>query len=141
MKKAILCVIALCICLCMLFSGCQDTNSARTKKIAENVSLESTIVEFAEATFEKNINDTDGTPYVTVGWLFHNIAGRTVSARIDVKFYDVNNILLYNDTKYINNMPADFTERSLQEFNKVSLRGKSAAMVDHVIISVNEREM
>ena len=138
MKKGVFCVVTVFICLCILFSGCQDTSSVKTKQIPENVSLESTIVEFADATFEKNTNESDGTQYVTVGWLFHNIADRMISARIDVKFYDVNDILMYNNTKYINNIPADFTERMLQESNKVSYRGKSAALVDHVVISVSE---
>lgn len=138
MKKGVFCVVTVFICLCILFSGCQDTSSVKTKQIPENVSLESTIVEFADVTFEKNTNESDGTQYVTVGWLFHNIAGRMISARIDVKFYDENDILMYNNTKYINNIPADFTERMLQESNKVSYRGKSAALVDHVVISVSE---
>lgn len=138
MKKVILCVATVFICLCILLSGCQDTSSVKTKQIPENVSLESTIVEFADVTFEKNINDSDGTQYVTVGWLFHNIAGRMISARIDVKFYDENDILMYNNTKYINNMPVDFTERLMQESNKVVYRGKNAALIDHVSISVSE---
>lgn len=138
MKKIILCVATVFICLSILLSGCQDTSSVKTKQIPENVSLESTIVEFADVTFEKNINDSDGTQYVTVGWLFHNIAGRMISARIDVKFYDENDILMYNNTKYINNMPVDFTERLMQESNKVVYRGKNAALIDHVSISVSE---
>lgn len=138
MKKVILCVATVFICLSILLSGCQDTSSVKTKQIPENVSLESTIVEFADVTFEKNINDSDGTQYVTVGWLFHNIAGRMISARIDVKFYDENDILMYNNTKYINNMPVDFTERLMQESNKVVYRGKNAALIDHVSISVSE---
>lgn len=138
MKKVILCVATVFICLSILLSGCQDTSSVKTKQIPENVSLESTIVEFADMTFEKNINDSDGTQYVTVGWLFHNIAGRMISARIDVKFYDENDILMYNNTKYINNMPVDFTERLMQESNKVVYRGKNAALIDHVSISVSE---
>ncbi len=138
MKKVILCVATVFICLSILLSGCQDTSSVKTKQIPENVSLESTIVEFADVTFEKNINDSDGTQYVTVGWLFHNIAGRMISARIDIKFYDENDILMYNNTKYLNNMPVDFTERLMQESNKVSYRGKNAALVDHVSISASE---
>lgn len=138
MKKVVLGVVTVFVFLAVLFSGCQDTNSVKTKQIPENVSLEATIVEFANVTFDRNLNDTDGTQYVTVGWLLHNIAGRVISARIDVKFYDENDLMLYNATKYINNMPIDFTERMLQDSNKVSYRGKNAALVDHVIISVSE---
>lgn len=138
LKKVMVGVGMVIFCLCVFLSGCQDTSSVKTKQIPENVSLESTIVEFANVTFEKNLNDTDGTQYVTIGWLFHNIAGRMISARIDVKFYDENDILLSNATKYINNMPVDFTERMMQNSNKVSYRGRNADMVDHVVISVNE---
>lgn len=138
MKKIVIGVVTVFIGLGVVLSGCQDTSSIKTKQIQENVSLVATIVEFANVTFDKNLNDTDGTQYATVGWLFHNIAGRMISARIDVKFYDENDLLLYNATKYINNMPIDFTERMMQDSNKVSYRGKNAAMVDHVVISVSE---
>lgn len=138
MKKVVLGVVTVFVFLGVLLSGCQDTSSVKTKQIPENVSLDATIVEFANVTFDKNLNDTDGTQYVTVGWLLHNIAGRMISARIDVKFFDESDLLLYNATKYINNMPIDFTERMMQDSNKVSYRGKNAALVDHVIISVSE---
>lgn len=138
MKKIVIGVVTVFICLGVVLSGCQDTSSVKTKQSQENVSLVATIVEFANVTFDKNLNDTDGTQYATVGWLFHNIAGRMISARIDVRFYDENDLLLYNATKYINNMPIDFTERMMQDSNKVSYRGKNAAMVDHVVISVSE---
>lgn len=138
MKKIVIGVVTVFICLGVVLSGCQDTSSVKTKQSQENVSLVATIVEFANVTFDKNLNDTDGTQYATVGWLFHNIAGRMISARIDVRFYDENDLLLYNATKYINNIPIDFTERMMQDSNKVSYRGKNAAMVDHVVISVSE---
>ena len=92
MKKGLLAVLVVVICASATLSGCQDTSSIKTQKKPLNVSLDSTIVEFANVSFEKNINKSGGIESVTVGWLFHNIAGKLISAKIDVKFFDKNNI-------------------------------------------------
>jgi hypothetical protein len=89
-------------------------------------------------TYEENSNKSGSIESVTVGWLFHNIAGKQISAKIDVKFYDKNNLFLYNSTKYIRNMPVGYTEQSFQLANKVTYEGAGAAFVDHVVISVTE---
>jgi hypothetical protein len=138
MKKALLIVIAVVICISSALSGCQDTSSVKTKGRPQNVYLDSTIVELANVTYEEDINKSGGIESVTVGWLFHNIAGKQISAKIDVKFYDKNNLFLYNGTKYIRNMPAGYTEQSFQLANKVTYEGASATFVDHVVISVTE---
>ncbi len=120
-------------------SGCQETNSIKTQQRPQNVYLDSTIVEFANVTFDQQFNKSGDIKSVTVGWLFHNIAGRTISAKIDVKFYDKNNILLYNDTQHrISNFPAGYTDHSFQLANKVTYEGAGSALVDHVVISVSE---
>ena len=139
MKKGLLVVLVVVICASATLSGCQDTSSIKTQQRPQNVSLDSTIVEFANVSFEKNINKSGGIESVTVGWLFHNIAGRTISAKIDAKFYNKNNILLYNDTRHsINNFPPGYTEQSFFPANKVTYEGAGAAFVDHVVISVTE---
>jgi uncharacterized protein YxeA len=138
MKKALFGVVAVVICICSALSGCQNTNSVKTQGRPQNVSLDSTIVEFVNVTYEENSNKSGSIESVTVGWLFHNIAGKQISAKIDVKFYDKNNRFLYNSTKYIRNMPAGYTEQSFQLANKVTYEGAGAAFVDHVIISVTE---
>ncbi|MCJ7698008.1 MAG: hypothetical protein MUO73_06740 [Thermoplasmata archaeon] len=138
MKKGLLAVLVVVICASATLSGCQDTSSIKTQQRPQNVFLDSTIVEFFNVTFEKNINKSGGIEGVTVGWLFHNIAGKLISAKIDVKFYDKNNVFLYNDTKYIRNMPAGYTEQLFQLANKVTYEGAGAAFVDHVVISVTE---
>lgn len=61
-----------------------------------------------------------------------------INMKIDVQFYNKNDILLYNQTKTLNNMPADYTEQSYQLANKVSYEGPGAAFVDHVVIKVTE---
>jgi uncharacterized protein YcfL len=139
MKKGLLVVLVVVICASAMLSGCQDTSSIKTQQRPQNVYLDSTIVEFANVSFEKNINKSGGIEGVTVGWLFHNIAGRTISAKIDAKFYDKNNILLYNDTRHsISNLPSDYTETSYFAANKVTYEGAGAAFVDRVVISVTE---
>jgi len=95
-------------------------------------------VEFANVSYEVNTKKTGAIESVTVGWLFHNIAGKQISAKIDVKFYDKANVFLYNASKYIRNMPADYTEHSYQLANKVTYDGAGAKNVDHVIITVTE---
>jgi hypothetical protein len=138
MKKPLLFLSAIVILVSILFSGCQDTNSVKTQQLPENVYPDSNIVEFANVSFKQETNESGGVESVTIGWLFHNIAGRMISGRIDVRFYDKNNILVYNDTKYINNIPTDFTERLLQEANKVTYRGDNAGLIDHVVLVVTE---
>ncbi|MBN1860182.1 MAG: hypothetical protein JW840_01840 [Candidatus Thermoplasmatota archaeon] len=138
MKKIVLVGIIIMLCLSVILSGCQDTNSVKTKQTPENVYLDSTIVEFANVTFDKEINKSGGIESVTVGWLFHNIAGRPINAKIDVKFYDENDLLLYNKTKTLNNIPTGYTEQLYKEANKVTYEGVDAASVNYVIISVTE---
>jgi hypothetical protein len=138
MKREVVSIVAVIICVTSALSGCQDTNSIKTQQRPQNVYLDSTIVEFVNVTFDQQINKSGGIESVTVGWLFHNIAGKLISAKIDVKFYDKNNVLLYNSTKYIRNMPAGYTERSSQLANKVTYDGAGVVFVDHVVISVTE---
>jgi hypothetical protein len=137
MNKTGLCVIlAGVLTISVLLSGCQDTNSLKTQERPQNVYLDSTIVEFANVSYEENINKSGNIDSVKVGWLFHNIAGKLISAKIDVKFYNTDDFLLFNETKYIRNMPADYTEQSFQLSNQVIYQGAGARYVDHVVISV-----
>jgi hypothetical protein len=139
MKKGLLAVLVVVICASATLSGCQDTSSIKTQQRPQNVFLDSTIVEFVNVTFEKNINKSGGIESVTVGWLFHNIAGKLISAKIDAKFFDKNNIFLYNDSREIYYMPAGYTEKSYSPgANRVTYEGAGVAFVDHVVISVTE---
>jgi hypothetical protein len=138
MKKTVFCVVAVVICISSALSGCQDTSSVKTQGKPQNVYLDSTIVEFVNVSYEENSNKSGDIESVTVGWLFHNIAGKTISAKIDVQFYNKNDLLLFNQTKSIRNMPAGYTEQSFQLANQVTYEGSGAAFVDHVVISVTE---
>ena len=138
MKRGLLVVLAVVICVSSMVSGCQDSSSIKTQR-PQNVSLDSTIVEFANVSFEKHINKSGDIDFVEVGWMFHNIAGKEISARIDVKFFDQKNIFLYNESKAIYNMPAEYTERYYSPgANRVIYDKAGVEFVDHVVISVTE---
>jgi hypothetical protein len=139
MKRGFLIGMGIIVLISAVLSGCQDTTSVKTQQRPQNVYLDSMIVEFANVTYEENINNSGGIEAVTVGWLFHNIAGKTISANINVKFYDKNNVLLFNESKSIRNMPLDYTEKSFSPANKVTYEGVGSAFVDHVVISVMEK--
>jgi hypothetical protein len=112
--------------------------SVKTQKRPQNVLLDSTVVEFANVSYEENTKKSGEIESVTVGWLFHNIAGKMINIKINVQFYNKDDILLYNQTKTLNNMPVGYTEQSYQLANKVTYEGAGAAFVDHVVISATE---
>ncbi len=138
MKKVLLSMVAVVLCITSALSGCQDTSSVKTQGRPQNVYLDSTIVEFVNVSYEESTNKKGDIESATVGWLFHNIAGKLISAKIDVKFYNEDDLLLYNETKYLRNIPAGYTEQSFQLANKVTYEGAGVAFVDHVVISVTE---
>ena len=138
MQKRLLIGVLGVLFVSMMLSGCQDTSSIKTQERPQNVILDSTIVEFVNVTFEQNTNKSGGIESVTVGWLLHNIAGKMISAKINVKFYDKNNLFLYNETRQILNMPKGYTEQTFLPSNKVTYGGAGSASVDHVVISVTE---
>ena len=128
----------LVVLLSLAFSGCQDTKSTQIKLSSQNVYLQSTVVKFANVSLEKTTNKSGGVDSVKVSWLFQNIAGRTINVSIDVRFYDTNNTLLYNETRWFNNFLKGWTERLMSPATSVTIRGAKAALVDHVVISVTE---
>jgi hypothetical protein len=138
MKKQIICLSMLVILACLSWSGCQEMKSATTLS-SKNVHLESTIVQFANVSLEKTFNKSGGAVSVKVSWLFHNIAGRIISASIDVRFFDKENTSLYNETRWIRNVPIGYVERyKSPTANTVTFTDPRAALVDHVDISVLE---
>ena len=137
MKRSIFVILIIIILIAVVFSGCQENKS--TTVTTENVFLESDIVEFANVSLEKIRNKTGIVDMITVSWLFHNIAGRTISADIIVEFYDITDVLVYSDFRQIVNMPADYTEQYMSPTaNRVSYDGERVSYVDYVIIHVTE---
>jgi uncharacterized protein YcfL len=141
MKKGYFILVIVVMLISVMLSGCQDTQGITTTDFRpHNVSLNSTIVEFANVSFEKKMDRAGDVVTVTVGWLFHNIAGKWISAQIDVNFYDKNNVLLYNSTRWLQVM-AGYTEKYYSpSANRVTYEGADVASVDHVVISVTEMQ-
>jgi len=104
----------------------------------ENVILDSDIVEFANVSLEKHINESGFVDKVTVKWLFHNIDDRTINATIVAEFYDKNDALLYTAHKQLLLLPPDYTEKLLLPANMISYNGENASKVEYVIISTIE---
>jgi uncharacterized protein YcfL len=139
MKKQVICVTVLVILACLACSGCQQTNSTTTKLSSQNVFLDSTVVKFANVSLDKTSKKAGGVDSVKVSWLFKNIAGRMINISIDVQFLDKNNVLLYNETRWLRYMPKDYAEQAVSPTaNSVSFSGEKATLVDHVVISVQE---
>jgi uncharacterized protein YcfL len=139
MKKGILCLMVLVVLASLAFSGCQDSKSTTTKLSSQNVYLQSTVVKFANVSLEKTMNKSGMIDSVKVSWLFQNIAGKTINVAIDVRFYDNKNTLLYNETRWLRDIPKGYTERSMSPTaNSVTFMNPRANLVDHVVISVTE---
>jgi hypothetical protein len=139
MKKGLLLVSIVVMMVSVTLSGCQESNSVKTQKTPQNVFLDSTIVEFANVSYDETFNKSGGLDGVMIGWMFHNIAGREISAKINVQFYDKNNNFLYNETRKILQMPAGYTEQYFSPgANRVIYNGPEAPFIDHVVISVTE---
>ena len=139
MKKQVICVTMLVILACLACSGCQQTNSATTKLSTQNVSLDSTVVKFANVSLDRTSKKAGGVDSVKVSWLFKNIAGRTINISIDVRFFDKSNLLLHNESRWLRYMPKDYTEQAVSPTaNSVTFSGEKATLVDHVVISVKE---
>jgi hypothetical protein len=141
MKKLV--VISCLVSISFLFAGCVTQNSDTTEEPFKNISLESNVVELAYANITTHTNDDfneDLEPIlvvekVDVNYLFHNIAGRSVSVSVKVEYYDKNNNLLYTGgPRTINNLPKDYTETNIAGPNTISYDGAHVADVDHVKI-------
>ena len=140
MKKL---VVFICLLSALfLMSGCITQNSGTNERF-ENISLESSVVELANASIIKHEGydfDEYGEPIpviekVDVNYLFHNIAGRTVNISVTVEYYDKDNNLLYTGgPKVINNLLEDYTEKNIFGANTISYDGSNVADVDHVKI-------
>jgi hypothetical protein len=118
-------------------SGCQD-NSSNNGSSFEGITLESDVVELAQASKEF-IKDNNEIIRVEVQYLFHNIAGRDVDFNVIAEFYDKNNNLLntsYPPKKFI--FLKDYTETGIGPANIISYDGEDCKQVDHIILKANE---
>ena len=134
MRSKLIPVIILVLLASILFSGCEE----EAMVYEYNVVLESDVVEFVNISFVKEKN-RDGIFYeATLTWLFHNIANRVIDVGIDFEFYDIQDGLVYSETKTISQMPENYTERFSPSFNTITLTGNEAKFVEYVIVKAYE---
>ena len=131
--------IAVCFCLVLIlgiFSGCQEEQAGITT--FKGITLQSSIVEFVNASLEFNYDNQNRIDSVTVKYLFHNIAKRSVVAKITVEFYDnENNLLFAGGPTGTITLPEDYTEQGFAPgVNIVTYDGENAPRVHHAIIIV-----
>ena len=134
MKNGLSIVISLLFISLIAISGCEE--EAITTDFS--VVLESDVVELVNASSVKQ-KDRDGIYYeAKLTWLFHNIADRMIDVGIDFQFYDEYDKLIYQESKTIAQMPANYTERFSPVYNSIKLTGTEAQLADHVIIRAYE---
>ena len=97
------------------------------------------IFELDNASLDFYRDENDNIINVDVKYLFHNIAGRDVTAYVTVEFYDKNNKILATGIKKQISLPEDYTEPSYLPANIVSYSGEYVTQVDHVKIIASEQ--
>ena len=120
-------------------SGCQESEIEAIT--FDNITLESSIVEFANASFKPFINKDDVTWKIEVTFQLHNIAERTIGpVEITCYFYDIHdNVIDIQGPKKIEGMPTDYTEKPGDSgFNKFIYMDNDAGEIDHAKIVVVE---
>ncbi len=136
LKKNVYIISTVLVILCMMISGCQEDLQGSISE-TNNVTLQSSIVEFSNVSFIK-LKNRDGLIYqADFSWLFHNIANREIDVGIEIFFYDSSNQLIYNESKEILDMPADWTEH-YSPFNTITLQGNLANKVEYVKVVAAE---
>ena len=134
-------LIAIGFCIIIIvgaLSGCQESEIEAIK--FNNITLESDIVEFENATFKKFTNSDDVTWKVEATFQLHNIAGRTIGpVDITCYFYDINeNVISIMGPKHIAEMAIDYTEQISPGFNTFTYKGDDLENIDHAKIVVVE---
>ena len=134
MKSKLISVVVMLLFASMIFSGCEEEAI-----ISEyNVVLESDVVEFVNISFEKEKNREGIFIEAKLTWLFHNIADRLIDVGIDFEFYDINDGLVYSETKTISQMPSNYTERFSPVYNTITLTGDEAKYTEYVVVKAYE---
>ncbi len=121
-------------------SGCQQT--ATESEISDNVTLISDIVELVNASMEKKMDPYGIDHRVTVTFLFHNIAGRTIPLlKTTARFYDDDdNLIAMSEPKRIFNLLSDWTEQYDPTFNKIVYIDEDAQYISRAVLVAVEAE-
>ena len=138
MEKRLIALLSGITLACLLLSGCQN-QSAVVSDMSQKIRLDSNgLVKFVNSSMERVTDKSKNNVSVKVGWMFENIADRTISILINVQFFDAANTLLYNQTKTLVNLGAGQKERGFSPANWVMYAGADAGKVDHVVITTTE---
>jgi len=136
-------VYALGFCIIIIvgfLSGCQESETGAI--IFEGVSIDSSIVELSNASFDIISNSQDEVIQVEVYYQLHNIAGRDLyNVKIFCDFYDDNdNLINRQGPKTIGKMPIDYVETESPGFNHFTYEGDDVGLVKRAVLSVFEEE-
>lgn len=138
MNKKNVTSIILCIFLLIINVGClEKTNN---KLNFDGITLESNVVELANASMNFKNDKTNSTTRVEVIYLFKNIANHIIGKlNITINFFDKNNNLIASGgPKYIRNLPIGYIETYVMEANKIIYDGPKSNLIDHCIINAIE---
>ncbi len=115
-------------------SGCQEQEAIRVQNKFEGITLESNIFELDNASLEFHRDEQNNIIKIDVKYLFHNIAGRDVTAIVTVEFYDKNDNLLAIGGPNKISLPIGYVEPVVLPANLISYNGEYVSEVDHVKI-------
>lgn len=139
MEKWILAIVSCSLVGILMVSGCQEQKATAVKDLTNKIVLDSHgLVTFVNSSLTQVTDKSGVVTGVRASWMFQNAVNRTINISINVKFYDALNQLLYNQSKFLENMPAGYREREFGPANWVLYADPAASRVDHVIISTTE---
>lgn len=145
--KKIYIVLSIVIIATLSLCGCNEPEATKTDNEKGTIILESDIVELEHSSFDivtKPQFDQDCSCYVEVfqsvdvTYLFHNIAGKAISAKVNVEFYDKDDNLIGIGGPKTINLPKDYTEQGITPANTISYTGYKGEEVYKAIIIAEE---
>ena len=137
--KKIKCVIIVILLLSIVFlAGCEEQGTTTESNISNKIELQSDLVKLVYAKLVPK-TENEEIKNMNVEYLFKNIAGRTVSLKVNAEFYDEENNLIYTSpSKPFVNILKDYVETEISPFNIISYDGENTNKIDHVKIIAEE---
>lgn len=137
MKKVLWIIVTIILFITVFFCGCQEEKTPNNQNLFENITLQSNVVELSDASLNF-ISDNDVVYRVDVKYLFHNIAGRDITIKVYVEFFDKeNNLINTSQPKYIS-LLTNYTEQDISPANIISYSKERVTDVDHIKIIAEE---
>lgn len=134
MKNHLMLIGIIILLIVTTLSGCQEQEAIRVQNKFEGITLESNIFELDNASLEFHRDKQNNIIKIDVKYLFHNIAGRDVTAVVTVEFYDKNDNLLAIGGPNKISLPIGYVELVVLPANLISYNGEYVSEVDHVKI-------